>query len=375
MKKILLLSTSITLLTFLFTGCNVVKHSVTYPAYLNASNMDGTKARMYSEKYGLHGGYLKLMEEHEWENDIKNINNLDEKKQIEMIKQNALLIERINNPKESLQLEAVSQHWSNIKYINNPTNRVKEEAFKNEEKLLESVIKYPSMIKYIENPNEKIQLSAVKADGLVIEHIKLPSNSVQLEAVKSNGLALKYITNPSELIKSESVRNNWRSISYIENPNETLQIEAVKKDWEAIKYIKNPTLAAKIEASKNAKMVRTNHKMKDYVLLDKYIKIEIKDDYEYSIKNLTNQFININNISFYYGKDSKGNDIYSTESFTLPPNSIKSLSFTHPEDVLYDKGPHVNFGFAVNYSIGTKNLEAYKVNKYLIAEFIEYKKY
>ena len=43
MKKILLLSTSITLLTFLFTGCNVVKHSVTYPAYLNASNMDGTK--------------------------------------------------------------------------------------------------------------------------------------------------------------------------------------------------------------------------------------------------------------------------------------------------------------------------------------------
>ncbi|WWW13082.1 hypothetical protein V7P26_13025 (plasmid) [Arcobacter cryaerophilus gv. pseudocryaerophilus] len=129
-------------------------------------------------------------------------------------------------------------------------------------------------------------------------------------------------------------------------------------------------MLAKIEASKNAKMVRTNHKMKDYVLLDKYIKIEIKDDYEYSIKNLTNQFININNISFYYGKGSKGNDIYSTESFSLPPNSIKSLSFTHPEDVLYDKGPHVNFGFAVNYSLGTKNLEAYKVNKYLIAEFI-----
>ena len=93
MKKILLLSSSIGLSTLLFTGCNVVKHSVTYPAYLNASNMDGTKARMYSEKYGLHGGYLKLMEEHEWESDIKNINNLDEKKQIEMIKQNALLIE------------------------------------------------------------------------------------------------------------------------------------------------------------------------------------------------------------------------------------------------------------------------------------------
>ena len=43
--------------------------------------------------------------------------------------------------------------------------------------------------------------------------------------------------------------------------------------------------------------------------------------------------------------------------------------------VLYDKGPHVNFGFAVNYSIGTKNLEAYKVNKYLITEFIKYEKY
>ncbi len=43
MKKILLLSSSIGLSTLLFTGCNVVKHSVTYPAYLNASNMDGTK--------------------------------------------------------------------------------------------------------------------------------------------------------------------------------------------------------------------------------------------------------------------------------------------------------------------------------------------
>ena len=36
---------------------------------------------------------------------------------------------------------------------------------------------------------------------------------------------------------------------------------------------------------------------------------------------------------------------------------------------------YVNFGFAVNYSIGTKNLEAYKVNKYLITEFIKYEKY
>ena len=375
MKKILLLSTSITLLTFLFTGCNVVKHSVTYPAYLNASNMDGTKARMYSEKYGLHGGYLKLMEEHEWESDIKNINNLDEKKQIEMIKQNALLIERINNPSELLQLEAVSQDWSNIMYIKNPTDKVKKLAFENEDNLLKTIREYPSMIKHIDNPSENLQLEAIKFGGSYIEYIKDPSPNVQLKAVKSQGLNIKYIKNPSELIKSEAVRNNWRSISYIENPNETLQIEAIKKDWEAIKYIKNPTLAAKIEASKNAKMVLTNHKMKDYVLLDKYIKIEIKDDYEYSIKNLTNQFININNISFYYGKGSKGNDIYSTESFTLPPNSIKSLSFTHPEDVLYDKGPHVNFGFAVNYSIGTKNLEAYKVNKYLIAEFIEYKKY
>ena len=375
MKKILLLSTSITLLTFLFTGCNVVKHSVTYPAYLNASNMDGTKARMYSEKYGLHGGYLKLMEEHEWESDIKNINNLDEKKQIEMIKQNALLIERINNPSELLQLEAVSQDWSNIMYIKNPTDKVKKLAFGNEDNLLKTIREYPSMIKHIDNPSENLQLEAIKFGGSYIEYIKDPSPNVQLKAVKSQGLNIKYIKNPSELIKSEAVRNNWRSISYIENPNETLQIEAIKKDWEAIKYIKNPTLAAKIEASKNAKMVRTNHKMKDYVLLDKYIKIEIKDDYEYSIKNLTNQFININNISFYYGKGSKGNDIYSTESFTLPPNSIKSLSFTHPEDVLYDKGPHVNFGFAVNYSIGTKILEAYKVNKYLIAEFIEYQKY
>ena len=59
-----------------------------------------------------------------------SLNNLDEKKQIEMIKQNALLIERINNPKESLQLEAVSQHWSNIKYINNPTNRVRDTILK-----------------------------------------------------------------------------------------------------------------------------------------------------------------------------------------------------------------------------------------------------
>ena len=370
MKKILLLSSSIGLSTLLFTGC-----TLPFGKYLEASNIKGTNSEEYSKKYGFIGGYNKLVEDIEKENELKNINNFDEEKQLNLIRNNAFLIERINNPSELLQLEAVSQHWSNIIYIKNPTDKVKKLAFENEDNLLKTIREYPSMIKHIDNPSENLQLEAVKFGGSYIEYIKEPSPNVQLKVVKSQGLNIKYIKNPSELIKSEAVRNNWRSISYIENPNETLQIEAVKKDWEAIKYIKNPTLAAKIEASKNAKMVRTNHKMKDYVLLDKYIKIEIKDDYEYSIKNLTNQFININNISFYYGKDSKGNDIYSTESFTLPPNSIKSLSFTHPEDVLYDKGPHVNFGFAVNYSIGTKNLEAYKVNKYLITEFIKYEKY
>ncbi len=46
------------------------------------------------------------------------------------------------------------------------------------------------------------------------------------------------------------------------------------------------------------------------------------------------------------------------KAFTLPPNSIKWLSFTHPEDVLYDKGPHVNFGFAVNYSYRYKKFRS-----------------
>ena len=68
-------------------------------------------------------------------------------------------------------------------------------------------------------------------------------------------------------------------------------------------------------------------------LLDKFSRFTNSLVYDGGI---CKRLININNISFYYGKDSKGNDIYSTESFTLPPNSIKLLSFTHPEDVLVE---------------------------------------
>lgn len=371
MRNNFILGTTISLYILLFTGCNVVKHSVYYPAYLNAANIEGTKAQKYSEKYGLHDGYLKIMEENEKENELKNINSIDEAKQLDLIKNNALLIERINKPSESLQLEAVKQHWSNIRYINNPTNKVKKEAFKNEEIIIETIKTHPSIIRYVENPTENMQIEAVKKDGLLLEYIKNPTENVQLEAVSKDGLAIKYIENPSELIKNTSFRNNWRSIQYIKDQNESLQIEAVKKYWEAIKYIKNPTYSVKLEASKNASNISTYRKIKDYILLDKNIKIEILNNYKYSIQNLTNKFIDIKNISFYYGKDFKGNDIYTTGSFSLPPNSSKEFDF-NDKYVIYDKGPYVNFGFAVNYSIGSKNLEIYKVNKYLISEFIHY---
>ena len=68
MKKILLLSSSIGLSTLLFTGC-----TLPFGKYLEASNIKGTNAEEYSKKYGFIGGYNKLVEDIEKENELKNI--------------------------------------------------------------------------------------------------------------------------------------------------------------------------------------------------------------------------------------------------------------------------------------------------------------
>ena len=72
MKKILLLSSSIGLSTLLFTGC-----TLPFGKYLEASNIKGTNAEEYSKKYGFIGGYNKLVEDIEKENDIKIVKSFE----------------------------------------------------------------------------------------------------------------------------------------------------------------------------------------------------------------------------------------------------------------------------------------------------------
>ena len=100
MKKILLLSSSIGLSTLLFTGC-----TLPFGKYLEASNIKGTNAEEYSKKYGFIGGYNKLVEDIEKENELKNINNFDEEKQLNLIRNNAFLIERINKEYDKYLME------------------------------------------------------------------------------------------------------------------------------------------------------------------------------------------------------------------------------------------------------------------------------
>ena len=145
------------------------------------------------------------------EKGLISLNNIEEKIQLEAVKENRLVIKYIDNPSEEIQLEAVRQNGNAIAYIDNPSEQVQ----------LEAVKQNGFAIKYIKNPSEKVQLEAVREDGSAIYYIKNPSEKVQLESVREDGSAIYYIKNPSDYIKSilDIVKTSNRKVYVLHEPN------------------------------------------------------------------------------------------------------------------------------------------------------------
>ena len=117
----------------------------------------------------------------------------------------------LNNMEEKIQLEAVKENRLVIKYIDNPSEEIQ----------LEAVRQNGNAIAYIDNPSEQVKLEAVKQNGFAIKYIKNPSEKVQLEAVREDGSAIKYIKNPSDYIKSilDIVKTSNRKVYVLHEPN------------------------------------------------------------------------------------------------------------------------------------------------------------
>ena len=71
----------------------------------------------------------------------------------------------------------------------------------NEKEQLEAVKQDGYAIRHIKNPSEVVKMAAVKQRGFAIRHIKNPSEAIKMAAVKQDGYAIAYIKNPSEAVQ------------------------------------------------------------------------------------------------------------------------------------------------------------------------------
>ena len=94
----------------------------------------------------------------------------------------------------------------------------------NEKEQLEAVKQDGYAIQLIKNPSKAVQMATVKQNVLTIYHIKNPSEAVQMAAVNQEGLAIRHIKNPSEAVQMAAVKQDGDAIQFIKNPS-----EAVKK--------------------------------------------------------------------------------------------------------------------------------------------------
>ncbi|WP_066159680.1 DUF4116 domain-containing protein [Aliarcobacter skirrowii] len=278
------------------------------------------------------------------------------------------------NPSEELQIKAVKSDYRNLQYIDNPSEKVKEIAIRNNvrslkfinepsEELKRLAIQLNSRALIYINPNEALILESIKLHRNTLYYIKNPSEHLILESIKLHPESIQYIKNPSEELQLLAVKQNGLLIKDLSKSSDNVKIEAVKQDYNALKYIFKPSDAIKLEASKQIKPFYSRYKIKDYKAEDKFIKIEVLDDSNYKIHNKTNQFININILSFYYG-----DKVQTISNIAIPPQAYNTLSFPY-ESVNLSKTKE-NFGFAVEYNINDKKHNLFKVNQYYLSDFL-----
>lgn len=163
---------------------------------------------------------------------------MDREQLLLKLENNPEYINEINEVDEKLRLFIVKNNGNNIKYIKNPSREVQKQAITNT----------PLCVKYIENVDEEVGIICVKSLWNSLELINNPSEKIVKEAIKTKGWAIQFVENPNEELQLLAVNKDYDAVKYIENPSEKIQLAAIENYYAAIRFIKNPTLKAKIKA-------------------------------------------------------------------------------------------------------------------------------
>lgn len=327
----------------------------------------------------------------------------------------------IKNPDKDVQLAAVNKYPDVIQYIQNPDKDIQ----------LAAVKKGPHSIKFIQNPDKEIQLAAVNGSGYSLEYIQNPDKDMQLAAVKKDYEAIKFIKNPDkdvqliafngwyeriikvinetafgpsrqdnfkdinndmlrynaylrELLGPNNVFNHITSpevhlaavkregtlIKYIKNPSKEVQLTALNQDANAINFITSPYTETRLLAYKKA-----NIKLDSlyYESTDKNIMIQATYG-TVKITNKSKNFIKVNSIAEYIQ-----NDIFNFSSFTIPPESVKTLYETHINNniTINSLDEKITFGYAIEYQFSNDNkrFNLYLLKDYRVGNVINQNKY
>lgn len=141
-------------------------------------------------------------------------------------------LEFVNNFQEELK----EKYQKRLKYLDK-LSRSQDEATQ-----LAAIQNYSKHIKYINNPTEKVQLLAIEKDIKNIKHIKNISENTLISAIEIDSKVIKHLKITDPKLQLICVQNNGYNIQYIKNPSEEIQIAAIEYDVKTISSINNPTV-------------------------------------------------------------------------------------------------------------------------------------
>jgi hypothetical protein len=236
------------------------------------------------------------------------------------------------------------------------------------------------------NPDREIQLAAVRSNGYAISSIANPDKELQLAAVRSNGYAISSIANPDKDVQLAAVQQDEGAFRDIKEPDKEVQFYLVKKYPALIYRIWHPDEEVQLYIVQNFPKfsdlihnpskkvgyiihgIKINTRPDKYLITDKTISIRVEDGNKLKITNLTNDFINIVSLAEYYGEN-----IYSQESFSVPPQGVSTKQLRVPETIQFKSlDDELLYGFAVQYSLpnNSKQFSFFKTNKYKVSDLI-----
>jgi hypothetical protein len=202
----------------------------------------------------------------------------------------------------------------------------------------------------------------VKQNGNALVYIQNPDKEIQLAAVKQNGNALVHIQTPDKEIQLAAVKQDGYAICAIQTPDKEIQLAAVKQNGDVLLCIQNPDKEVEL-ASKG--LITVTNKPVGHSVSNKEISITLLSNEEVEITNYTKKYMNIKSLSQYYcGLVTTASDI------RVPPEGIITKFFSSSECKVYSIDQKIDYGFAVEYTIGTKTDSIYKLKNFTLSQLV-----